>query len=225
MKMASPDTISNDPKAHTLLRAAHEGGYRFPRGFAGFAATVRVVDGEHAASGRVKVRSPQDVSLEIDAGAATTAWLQHEIASMAGHRWPTPYEESDGRWTLTVESDDAHPLGRLVRVHDDPFQSSYRVRDGRIAQITRQMGPRRFSIIPHEHTITPDGRALPSHFTVVFWDLDQGRLVRSDAYQDQYVPVDGVYLPASRRVVSADDAGITVRELALSDHVIQDSLL
>ena len=219
--MADTETIVNDPNAHQVLRAAHEAGYRFPLGFAGFTATVHVTDGGHDASGHMEISSPQDLSLEIDADEATTAWLRHEIASMVGHRWPTPYEESDGRWTLTLEPDEAHPLGQLVRVHDDPFQSSYRVRDGRIAQINRQMGPRRFSIIPHEHVDTPDGRTLPSHFSVVFWDLTQGRMVRSDAYQDQYVPVDGIYLPAARRVISADDAGITVRELELSDYELR----
>ena len=50
-------------------------------------------------------------------------------------------------------------------------------------------------------------------------------MVRSDAYRDQYVPVNGVYLPSARRVISADDAGITVRELELSDYELRGNLL
>ena len=222
--MADPETVGNDAQAHDVLRAAHEAGYRFPIGFGGFVANVRLAYDGSAARGRVEVASPQEIGLEIDAGEAATAWLRQELASMVGHRWPTPYEESDGRWTLTIEPEEDHPLGALVRVHDDPFGSSYRVREGRIAQVTRQMGPRRFSIIPHDHVITADGRTLPSHFSVLFWDSEQGRLIRSDAYQDRYVAVDGVYLPAGRRVVSAEDGGITVRELKLSDHALRSDL-
>jgi hypothetical protein len=40
--MGTSETIANDPNAHQVLRTANEAGYRFPLGFAGFTATVRV---------------------------------------------------------------------------------------------------------------------------------------------------------------------------------------
>jgi hypothetical protein len=147
-------------------------------------------------------------------------WVRHELGSMAGHRWPTPYAESDGRWTLTIKDEASHPLGQLIEVHDDPFDSSYRLRDGRIAQINRQMGPTRFSINIHEHTRTVDGRTLPRSFTVVFWDTEQGRLTRTDVYQDRYVDIDGVYLPSQRRILRAEDSGISVHGLTFTNHAL-----
>lgn len=212
--------LVNDTKAHDLLRAAHEAGYRFPPNFAGFAADIEVSVNGEARRGHVALRSPRDLDLALDADEATLGWLRHEIGSMAGHRWPTPYAESDGRWTLTIEGEEGHPLGQLIQVHDDPFDSSYRLHDGRIAQVNRQMGPTRFSINIHEHALTADGRTLPSSFTVAFWDTDQGRLTRTDAYQDRYADIDGVYLPAQRRILRAEDSGISVHEMALTNHVL-----
>jgi hypothetical protein len=211
-------TVVNDPVAHQMLRGAHDAGYRFPAGFGGFAATVTFSQDGAAATGTVELRSPRAVTLTIAADETGQAWLRQEIASMAGHRSPTDYETGDGRYTLTLGPDDDHPLGRLVQFHDDPFASSYRLRDGRITQVNRRMGKTRFTIDVQEHVVTRDGRLLPAYFTVAYWDVEQDRLTRADTYADRYTVVEGVFLPAARRVSTADDTGITVRELRLSDH-------
>ena len=218
--MATDDQTPNQPQAHAALQAAHEGGYRFPENFAGFSADVQIERDGVTQTGKVTLRSPREIDIDLNAEEETLAWLRQELGSMAGHRWPTPYAESDGRWTLTLEEGAGHPLGDLVRVHDDPFDSSYRLRQGRIAQVNRQMGPTRFSINIHEHTETADGRTLPAVFTVAFWDTAQGRLSRTDEYLDRYVEVDGVQLPAERRILRVEDDGISVRKMTLSGHTM-----
>lgn len=45
----------------------------------------------------------------------------------------------------------------------------------------------------------------------------RGALSRTDAYRDTYTEVDGVPLPAVRRVVTASDDGLVARQLRLSD--------
>lgn len=212
--------LVNDAQAHALLQAAHEAGYRFPADFAGFSADIEISANGDTRCGHVTLRSPRDLDLDLDSDEATLGWVRHEIGSMAGHRWPTPYAESDGRWTLTIDEEAAHPLGQLITVHDDPFDSSYRLRDGRIAQVNRQMGPTRFSINIQQHALTADGRTLPSAFTVAFWNTDEGRLTRTDSYQDRYVDIDGVYLPAQRRILRAEDGGVSVHELTVTNHVL-----
>lgn len=218
--MTATKQAMNQPQAHAALQAAHEGGYRFPADFAGFSADVLVERDDVAQTGRVVLRSPREIDIELDADEETLGWLRQELGSMAGHRWPTSYAESDGRWTLTLEASGGRPLGDLIRVHDDPFNSSYRLRDGRIVQANRQLGPARFSINIHAHTDTADGRTLPAVFTVAFWDTENGRLTRTDEYVDRYVEVDGVQLPAERRILRVEDDGISVRKLTLSGHAL-----
>lgn len=167
------------------------------------------------------MRSPREMALGIDADEAGLQWLNRELGSMIGHRWHAPYAEGDRRYTQTLGSDDAHPYGRLIRLHDDRFNSSYRVRDGQIAQINRQMGPMRFTIHIQDRVILPGdptGRSLPTHFTVAYWNVEGGRLVRTDIYRDRYVAIGGLHLPASRLVVTADDNGFTYREMRLTGH-------
>lgn len=216
--MASATAVRNETAAHDLLRSAHVQGYRFPDGFGGFSAEVTYQDPRSRAVGAVAVRAPRDILLEIDADDGVQSWLRQELGSMAGHRWPTSYEASDGRYTLTLEGAGDDPRGRLVQFHDDPFASSYRIRAGRIVQVNRQMGPVRFSINILEHVPTGDSRLLPTYFTVSYWDVATGRLTRADGYTDRYAVVEGVLLPESRRVLTSDDDGVTARELTLTAH-------
>lgn len=210
--------VANDPAAHAALRRAHEAGYKFPAGFAGFTATLTFIQDGEAVSGRVTVRAPRDIQFDIGADEAAIGWLKQEIGSMAGHRWPTSYDAGDGRWTLTLEDDADHPLGQTVTVHDDPFNSSYRLYDGHISQVNRQMGGTRFTITILDHRTAVDGRSLPSIFSVAYWDINEDRLTRADAYVDRYATVSGTSLPVGRRVVTSTDTGQTTRELILNGH-------
>lgn len=218
-EQASPAVgVTNDPDAHAALRRAHDAGYKFPAGFAGFTATATLIQDGEAVTGRVTVRAPREIEIELDADPAALGWLRRELGSMAGHRWPSAYEAGDGRWTLTLGDDAGHPLGQTVKVHGDPFDSAYRLRDGRISQVHRRMGGTRFTITILQHQATADGRTLPSHFSVASWDSASGRLTQSDAYTDRYAAIAGTYLPVGRRVVTSTDTGQTTRALIMNGH-------
>jgi hypothetical protein len=191
-----------------LLRRAHEAGYRFPPGFTGFTATLETDSG----GGRVTVVDRSNVHVEGDPGAEI-AWAKSEIASIVSHRWPSSYDEGDGRWAKRLD-------GERVEILDDPFDSTYRVRDAHVSEVHRTVGESRFVISVGERVTTDDGRHLPTHFTVFHWATATGRLIRADAYIDAYVQVDGVYLPERRQVTSATDDGLVTRVLTLTDHVV-----
>lgn len=210
--------VENDPAAHELLRSAHRTSYRFPDQFSGFAATAAYSRDDSSAVGSVEVRGPRDIDVAIDVDVRESDWIRQELGSMAGHRWPTSYEAGDGRWSVTLGPDEQYPLGRLVEMHDDPFDSSYRILGHRIGQVNRQMGDTRFSVTIQDYMEVMGGQTLPSAFTVTFWDDAAGRMTRASIYTDRYVVVDGVFLPESRRVVTMEDEGPIARELVFDAH-------
>jgi hypothetical protein len=159
------DSLKNST-AHEVLRRVRELGYRYPQGFAGFRGSLDSWPTGVRTGETVEVRSPKEIRLDVNASETGIAWLRQDLGSIAGHRWHVPYEAADGRYPRTRENDD-HPLRQLIRVHDDPFDSSYRVLDGQITHINRQMGTPRFSILIQERAAVEDGRALPARFTVV----------------------------------------------------------
>jgi hypothetical protein len=201
--------------ADALLRAAHETAHRWPPGFRGFRAGLRYTTAELAASGSVAVRRGPDIQLEIDLPEAERRSLSHELSSLAGHRWGREYAEGDGRLEKRVGPDDGHPLGRLVEL-EDKLDSAYRVGAGQLTTITRTHGGTRFTIVIQARTTAPDGGVISTAFTVAHWS--DGRLVRSDAYTDEFVAVGGLLLPRVRQVVTAGDDGLSVRRLELDGH-------
>jgi hypothetical protein len=211
-------TFPGDPAAHALLHAAHDRGYRYPPDFGGFEADLTFSGPEEDASGTVKVAGSRAVELTIVAGDAARGWLRRELGSMVGHRWHLPYEQADGENTLELGDDEDDLLGVTIDVKQDRYDSSYRVLAGEISQVNRAMGRVRFSIQIQARDSAPDGRTLPAHFTVFYWDTDSGRLSRADVYRDVYATVDGVSLPVCRQIISAGDDGISTRRMELSNH-------
>ncbi len=218
MANVADQTLAGDPAAHDLMRVAHDRSYRYPTDFGGFEAKLTYTGPEGDATGTVKVTSARSVEVTILAEETGRGWLRRELGSMVGHRWHMPYEEADGAHELALGDDDDNPLGVTIDVIQDSYDSSYRVLEQEISQVNRAMGRIRFSIQIQSRDEAPDGRSLPSNFTVFYWDTENERLSRSDVYHDVYEPVGGVPLPISRQIISADDAGITTRRMALSEH-------
>ncbi len=210
--------ITTNAAAHQMLEAAHGHAYRYPENFGGFKAVVRYATDERSCEGRVFIRSPKDITLELDGKEDELKMLQHEIASLCGHRWYAPYSTGDGRYTLSLDENVGHPLGQLVVFQDDPFRSSYRIKDGSVVQINRQMGTTKFTIYIQEHVSVEGGGKLPRQFTVAFWDTEQKRLMRSVVYTDYYTRVEGYYLPTSRRIIVYNDEGVSAYVIGFSAH-------
>ncbi|MGN6485415.1 MAG: DUF3386 family protein [Thermomicrobiales bacterium] len=215
------NAVATPNEAHAILKTAHGRSYRFPEGFHGFTADVTVTrasnDGVTTAAGTATVAGPRAIQVEVGGDEALAGWVKQELGSMAGHRWPTSYEESDGRYDLVLGDGADHPLGPELTFQNDPFSSAYRVADGAISQVTRSMGPMRFTITMLRHEVAADGRSLPSEFTVSYWNTKEGRLVRADGYRDRYSEVDGVSVPAERTVITAEDGGFTTHRLVISN--------
>jgi hypothetical protein len=215
-------------RADDLLRPAHDAVYRFPVGFAGFAAKLDTHAGQ---TGTVTVRGRRDIQVTLPDDAVDGGWVRQEIGGMVAHRWASEYADGDGRWSKRVTEDRGLAGALLISFEDDPFDSAYRLRDGQIAEVHRTAGYTRFVIAVHDREVTGDGRTIPSRYSVFHWSTGedglsedpgtaQRRLRRADHYCDAYTRTDGVYLPACREVTSATDAGLTTRRIDLRDHVL-----
>lgn len=205
MALAPPRT------ADGVLEDAHRRAYRFPDGFAGFTADVAwETDDEHG-SGAVDVAlTGADVDITTDA----PDWVARQLSSIVSHRAARPYADGDG--ALDKELGEDGPLGAHVSLADS-MDSSYVVGSEGIELVTRTHGGSRFTIAIQQRELTDDGRHLPTAFTVAFWSLD-GTLVASEAHSDAYVRLDGTLVPGTRTIVRADDSGLSVRKLVLSNH-------
>ena len=215
-KEVLPTDAQDDPEARELLRRAFEKTARWPVDFKGFTADLTVnVDGK-AITGSVTVKSAQDVAVLFE-DAEIQKWATGTISMIAVHRGPRTFDQSDGKSILTLDRGAVHPLGQTIHIHD-AMNSHYRVKNDRITQINRTMGPMKFTINVEDSTMTADNKYLTTRYTVYYFNPQDGRLTNVESFTDSHVRIGQADLPASRRIISAENGTVSVKTLTFTNH-------
>jgi hypothetical protein len=212
-------TVADDPQARDLLRRAFERTARWPKDFTGFTADLTVNVNGKETSGPVIVKGPREVSVQLDNGDIQK-WAQEQLGMIAVHRGPRSFEESDGKYSLTME-EDGHPFGTKLNIHGS--NSFYRIKDNRITQINRKMAhpgmnPFAFTINVEESAITQDQKNLTTKYTVYYYSPTDGKLTNVESFTDTHLRVGSSDLPATRRIITYEDGQVIVKNLTFTNH-------
>jgi hypothetical protein len=221
MKTHTPEqpTVADEPRARETLRRAFENTARWPPDFKGFTAELTVNINGKEFHGPVTVKSPREVDVQLGDGEVQK-WAQDQLAMIAVHRGPRTFEESDGKYTLTIQ-EDGHPLGTRLDIHGS--HSFYRVKDNRITQINRTMShpgmaPFAFTINVEESAVTQDKKNLTTKYTVYYFSPEDGKLKNVESFTDTHARVGAADLPATRRIIAFENGSVVVKNLSLTQH-------
>jgi len=215
-KEACSTDVKDDPDARELLRRAFERTARWPADFKGFTADLTVNVNGKEFKGSVAVKSAQEVSVSL-ADAELQKWAAGTIGMIAVHRGPRTFDQSDGKSVLTLERGTVHPMGQTIHIHDN-LQSHYRVKEDRITQINRTMGPIKFTINVEDSALTQDNKYLTTRYTVYYFNAQSGALTNVESFTDSHVRLGQADLPASRRIISAENGMVSVKTLTFLNH-------
>ena len=216
-----PSTVADDPRARDLLRRAFEATARWPKDFQGFTADLTVNVNGKETNGSVIVKSPREVSVQLTDGDIQK-WAQEQLGMIAVHRGPRSFDESDGKYTLTME-EDGHPFGVKLTIHGS--NSYYRLKDNRITQINRKMAhpgmnPFALTINVEESALTQDQKNLTSKYTVYYYSPTDGMLTNVESFTDTHVRVGACDLPATRRIITYEGKQVVVKHLNFTNHSV-----
>ncbi len=211
--------VQDDPKARELLQAAFAKTARWQPDFKGFQADLLVNVNGNETKGTVTVNGPRDVTVVIDDPEIQT-WAQSQIGMIAGHRGPRNFEESDGKYTLTLGGEEKHPLRQRLNIHGDGMGSWYRIKDNRISQINRSMPQAVFTINVEDSAITQDQHHLTTRYTVYYFNPKDRSLKNVDSFWDTHIRVGNSDLPATRRIISSNEGEIVTRSLTFENHTM-----
>jgi uncharacterized protein DUF3386 len=219
MHKSDQPAVADDPKAREALRRAFDNTARWQKDFRGFTADLTVNINGHEMSGPVVVKGPREVSVQLSDGDSQK-WAQEQLSMIAVHRGPRSFEESDGKYTLTME-EDGHPLGTRLEIHGS--NSFYRLKDNRITQINRQMAhpgmqPFAFTINVEESAVTQDRKYLTTKYSVYYYSPTDGKLNNVETFTDTHVRVGSSDLPATRRIMSFENGAVVVKNLTFENH-------
>jgi hypothetical protein len=208
-----------DPRAVALFEQAIAGRAQW-QGFPGFRARIAgKVDGR-SFQGAVTIDAGGAVQLKID-DEAIQSWVQDQLESIAMHRGAGSDSSSAKRAKPVLrfgDSETDHPLGRLLIFEGGRFASSYRVKDGQIAVVNRNIGKRNMTITVLDNDKNKDGKFLPRSYTVQYWDAATGALRSTEAIVDRWLRVGAWDLPATHTVTTASASGLSVRSFTLTRH-------
>lgn len=211
--------VADDPKARELLRQAFEKTARWQKDFKGFTADLTVNVNGKLTSGPIMVKGPREVSVQLGDGELQK-WAQEQLGMIAVHRGPRNFEESDGKYSLTME-EDGHPFGIKLNIHGS--NSYYRLKDNRMTQINRKMAhpgmpPFAFTINVEESSITHDMKNLTTKYTVYYYTQTDGKLTNVESFTDTHVRVGSSDLPATRRIITFENGEVVVKNLTFTNH-------
>lgn len=216
---SNQSNMQDDPKARELMRRANEKTYRWPKDFPGFSADLICEEAGVVSKGRISLQPPRDLKISLD-NENLNKWAEGQIGMMAVHRSARPFDQSDGKYSLTLGDPDHHPLGQLIHIHGDGMGSHYRVKDNRITQINRNMHKIRFTINVEDSLTTEDGKYLTTRYTVYYFSPNDNRLTNAESYFDQHTVINGIYLPGTRRISFVDNQTVVSRILEFSNHTL-----
>jgi hypothetical protein len=209
--------LEDDTEAREAMKEVFSNTARWPVDFGGFTADVVAnINGEEQ-KGTVTVKGPKDIQISIEEEKAK-GFLNENLSSIAMHRGPRSFEESDGKYKLVFGDDGTHPLGRKLVMGGDGMSSFYRIKDGRIQQINRQTPRFSFSINIEESKKTQDDKFLTRKYSVFYFNPETKGLKDVESYTDEYTRVGEADLPEMRRIINCEEGAISVSTMTLSNH-------
>lgn len=147
---------------------------------------------------------------------AARDWLREQLHSMVIHRVPS----SDIRSKPVLcfaDTDDSHPLGRLLTFHGGRFASTYRIRDDEITVVNRGLGRENMSLQMLDSERNADGKVLPRAFQVQYRDATTSAITRVETTRQTWQRIGKLDLPATLSQTVSSASGVSTRSLTLKD--------
>lgn len=210
-----------DPRAEALMQEAARTRYTWsPDAVAVSGKIAWEKDGKAGAGTfRSVLRQRGGLTITPEGDTPVPAEVNEHVASMINHRVPPApgtAERPQPPSVIVIEDDERGPLILTV---GDPMQSTQRVKDGKLVQVNRVMGSRRFTIDVSEFAKTPDSlRVYPAAFTVTWWDAATGKKTEKQTFTTQgFEVVGGQMFPRAEKVVSDKDGKTSSLAIKYSD--------
>jgi len=210
-------TQEDDAQARETLREVFGNTARWGTDFNGFSADVTVNINGREEQGTVTVKNAKEIELSIQ-DETMKEFANENLASIAMHRGPRSFDESDGKYKLAFGDEGTHPLGRSIVMGGDGMSSFYRVKDGRIQQINRKTPRMSFSINIEESIKNQEGKFLTKKYSVYYFNPENDNLKNVESYTDHYTRVGNFDLPQERRIIDCQEGAVAVSTMTLSNH-------
>ena len=185
--------------------------------FKGFSAVASVYLDGRRSEGHVAVKPDGEVSFDSEPkleDEAAREWVRDQLHSLVIHRVPSSGIRSKPLLNFG-DTDDAHPLGRLLNFHGGRFASTYRIREDEIIVVNRNLGRESMSLQMLESERNAEDKVLPRAYQVQYRDAQTGAIARVETFRNRWQRVGKLDLPESLSQTISSAGGVSARSLKL----------
>jgi hypothetical protein len=202
-----------------MLQCAQGSFQKWPEGFLGFTARIRCRDARCEVTGDVRVLPGGGAEVSL-AGAVMRTWAEAALRAISQACTPSFFKDGDGRFPITFDTEDGHPLGRRVRVDlGGGCWRAYRIdAKGRIREQEHAGPSRRVTATYDDLVRTSPGRVVPARTRILECCAATHTPLENAEIEDTYRRIDYVLLPTRRQATVARSGAIEVFSMELDEH-------
>lgn len=189
---------SASPNAAELFRDAYRQRYTWDDAFPGYTATVSIEADGQEESGIVLVEPDLNVSVFDIADDDLRDFVKGQVQMEIVHRRRLPFDRLHGNSEFQLDGIDDNGAA-VVREIGDESNSSYKVKDGTIAQVNRILQGIAVTVDTLETETTPEG-TLVHRFKTEFRDPASGKVLECEETRDRHEKIGQYYLLTQRTI-------------------------
>ncbi|MBE9216368.1 DUF3386 domain-containing protein [Plectonema cf. radiosum LEGE 06105] len=201
--------------AQELFQTAYENRYTWDEDFPGYSAKVQLIQGEETYTGKILVN--RDLSVEVSgiSDIQVQEGIYIQLRNVITHCKTAPFNEEHQEHEFIQDStDDTQAV--VIIVKGESLDSTYKIREKEICQVTRIKGNTAFVIDTHENLDTGEGY-IANRYDVIFRDLQTKEIQSILKFEDTYEKVGKYYLMTKQVVQDSQDGKETITEFSYFD--------
>lgn len=182
-----------DRAALDLFRSAYNSRYTWDDEFPGYTARVEIKEKQEVYQAEVAINPDLNIQLTGIENEKIRATVSDQLRMLITHRRAVPFKSAHKDHTFTFgTSRDNEPVE--IDQHGKGSPSYYEVKDGKILQVNRIMGPVAVRVDLLDWQDTPAGY-LGTRYRASFHYVQTGDELEEIEYQDSYTKVGDYYIP------------------------------
>lgn len=203
-----------DPAALDLFRSAYNSRYTWDDQFPGYTARVEIRDQQEVYQAEVAINPDLNIQLTGIENEKIQAAVSDQLRMLITHRRPIPFKIAHKDHTFSF-GETSNNEAIQIDQHGKGSPSYYQVKDAKIMQVNRIMGPVAVRVDLLDWQDTGAGY-LGTRYVASFHYVQTGDDLEQIEYRDTYKKVGGYYIPTHQTIRHFEAGQETTTEIDFS---------
>lgn len=214
-----PQAQTESKSALDVFRAAYENRYIWDNKFPGYTAAVELKEKQETYRGQIRINPDLTVEITGFENPKVRDTLSNQMQMLITHRRPISFKVAHQQHSFTFGKTNSNGAVEIDQ-HGNGTPSYYEVKDGKIVQVNRIMGPVAITVDLLASQDTPKGY-LGTEYHATFHYIQTGDELEQLEFTDSYQKIGDYYIPNHQTIRHLEAGQETTTELNFTDIKLQ----